>query len=89
MSTRIHRRTVLRGLLGGAAAIEAAISVRALCEGIVPPTINLENVDPVCEALGLNYTPNVAVKKPVRAALANSFGFGGTNATLVLQRRSE
>jgi 3-oxoacyl-[acyl-carrier-protein] synthase II len=73
-------------LLGGAGAMGAFAAVMAIRDGIVPPTINLENVDPVCEALGLNYTPNVAVKKPVRAALANSFGFGGTNASIVVQR---
>jgi len=50
---------------------------------VVPPTINLGTLDPVVAALGLNVTPNVAVHKPVRAALANSFGFGGTNASLV------
>ena len=46
--------------------------------------INLETVDPICAETGLNFTPNTAVKKPVRAALANSFGFGGTNASIVV-----
>jgi len=73
-------------LLGGAGAMGALAAVLAIRDGIVPPTINLENVDPVCAALGLNFTPNVAVKKPVRAALANSFGFGGTNASVVFAR---
>ncbi len=73
-------------LLGGAGAMGAFAAALAIHHGIVPPTINLENVDPACEALGLNFTPNVAVKKPVRAALANSFGFGGTNASIVLKR---
>jgi 3-oxoacyl-[acyl-carrier-protein] synthase II len=50
---------------------------------VVPPTINLGTLDPAVAALGLNVTPNVAVEKPVRAALANSFGFGGTNCSLV------
>ena len=73
-------------LLGGAGAMGALAAVLAIRDGIVPPTINLENVDPVCAALGLNFTPNVAVRKPVRAALANSFGFGGTNASVVFSR---
>ena len=73
-------------LLGGAGAMGAFSAVMAIRDGVVPPTINLENVDPACEALGLNFTPNVAVRKPVRAALANSFGFGGTNASIVVAR---
>jgi 3-oxoacyl-[acyl-carrier-protein] synthase II len=70
-------------LLGGAGAMGAFAAVLAIRDGIVPPTINLENLDPAIAELGLNVTPNVAVKKPVRAALANCFGFGGTNCSLV------
>lgn len=70
-------------LLGGAGAMGAFAAVKAIREGLVPPTINLENIDPEIAALGLNVTPNVAVKKTVRAALANSFGFGGTNCSVV------
>jgi 3-oxoacyl-[acyl-carrier-protein] synthase II len=70
-------------LLGAAGAMGAFAAVKAIQEGVVPPTINLGTLDPVVAALGLNVTPNVAVHKPVRAALANSFGFGGTNASLV------
>jgi 3-oxoacyl-[acyl-carrier-protein] synthase II len=73
-------------LLGGAGAMGVFSAVLAVKEGIVPPTINLENIDPTCEALGLNFTPNTAVKREVRAALANSFGFGGTNASIVVAR---
>jgi 3-oxoacyl-[acyl-carrier-protein] synthase II len=73
-------------LLGGAGAMGVFAAVRAIHDGVIPPTINLDNVDPACEALGINYTPNVAVRKPVRAALANSFGFGGTNASVVVAR---
>jgi 3-oxoacyl-[acyl-carrier-protein] synthase II len=73
-------------LLGGAGAMGVFSAVLAIHHGIIPPTINLENLDPVCADLGLNYTPNAAVKKPVRAALANSFGFGGTNASVVVAR---
>ncbi len=73
-------------LLGGAGAMGAFAAVLAVHHGIVPPTINLANIDPACAATGLNFTPNTAVKKTVRAALANSFGFGGTNASLVVAK---
>jgi 3-oxoacyl-[acyl-carrier-protein] synthase II len=73
-------------LLGGAGAMGVFAATLAVQQGIVPPTLNLDQVDPVCAALGLNYTPREAVRKPVRAALANSFGFGGTNASLVVAR---
>jgi 3-oxoacyl-[acyl-carrier-protein] synthase II len=73
-------------LLGGAGAMGALAAVKAIHEGLVPPTINLADVDPVCAETGLNFTPNTAVKKDVRAALANSFGFGGTNASLVFAK---
>ena len=73
-------------LLGGAGAMGVFAAVLAIRDGIIPPTINLDNVDPACGDLGLNFTPNTAVRKPVRAALANSFGFGGTNASIVVAR---
>src|SRR6185503_16373752 len=73
-------------LLGGAGAMGAFAAVMAIHHGIISPTINLTNIDPDCAATGLNFTPNTAVKKTVRAALANSFGFGGTNASLVFSR---
>lgn len=73
-------------LLGGAGALGAMAATLAIRDGVIPPTINLDNVDPVCAAVGLNFTPKVAVKKKVDAALANSFGFGGTNASLVIRR---
>ena len=73
-------------LLGGAGAMGVFAAVLAIRDGVVPPTINLENIDPACAGLGLNFTPNTAVHKPVRAALANSFGFGGTNASIVVAR---
>jgi 3-oxoacyl-[acyl-carrier-protein] synthase II len=60
--------------------------VHAIASGVITPTINLENVDPNCAALGLNFTPNTAVTKKVDYTLANSFGFGGTNASLVFGR---
>ena len=67
-------------LLGGAGAVEMAACALAIRDGIIPPTINLENPDPECD---LDYTPNKAKQKKVRVALNNSFGFGGHNATLV------
>ncbi len=73
-------------LLGGAGAMGVFSAVMAIRDGIVPPTINLDQIDPTCAALGLNFTPNTAVRKPVRAALANSFGFGGTNASIVVSQ---
>jgi 3-oxoacyl-[acyl-carrier-protein] synthase II len=73
-------------LLGAAGALGAFAAVKAIETGTIAPTINLENVDPACAALGLNFTANQAVRKPVDAALANSFGFGGTNASLVFTR---
>jgi 3-oxoacyl-[acyl-carrier-protein] synthase II len=63
--------------------VEAAICALALREGVVPPTINLVTPDPACD---LDYVPHEARKVPVRAAMSNSFGFGGSNATLVLTR---
>ncbi len=73
-------------LLGAAGAMGSFAAIMAIRDGVVPPTINLETPDPACAALGLNLTPNTAVKKPVRAALANSFGFGGTNASVVFSK---
>jgi 3-oxoacyl-[acyl-carrier-protein] synthase II len=67
-------------LLGGAGAVEMAACLMAMKDGIIPPTINLENPDPECD---LDYTANVAKERKVRVALNNSFGFGGHNATLV------
>jgi 3-oxoacyl-[acyl-carrier-protein] synthase II len=72
-------------LLGAAGAMGALSAIKAISDGVVAPTINLENLDPAVEATGINVTPNTAVRKPVRAALANSFGFGGTNASLVFR----
>lgn len=66
-------------LLGAAGAIEAALTVLALKEGIIPPTINLENPDEACD---LDYVPNTARTKQIQYALSNGFGFGGTNATI-------
>ncbi len=70
-------------LLGGAGVIEAIYTVLTIKHGIIPPTINYEEPDP---ELDLDYVPNIARKAEVRTALSNSFGFGGTNATLVFKR---
>jgi 3-oxoacyl-[acyl-carrier-protein] synthase II len=70
-------------LLGAAGGIEAVFSVLAVQRQVVPPTANLVNVDPACD---LDYVPLVAREMPVRAALSNSFGFGGTNGTLIFSR---
>jgi 3-oxoacyl-[acyl-carrier-protein] synthase II len=73
-------------LLGAAGALGAFAAVLAIDKGTIPATLNLENLDPACEALGLNFTQGSSVAKRVDAALANSFGFGGTNASLVFGR---
>jgi 3-oxoacyl-(acyl-carrier-protein) synthase len=69
--------------LGAAGAMEAAYTALALANGIAPPTINLDRVDPACD---LDYVPHKARPLAIRAALSNSFGFGGTNACLALRR---
>lgn len=70
-------------LLGGAGGLEAGISVLALRDQILPPTVNYENPDPECD---LDYIPNQARKTELVYALSNSFGFGGTNASLLFKR---
>jgi 3-oxoacyl-[acyl-carrier-protein] synthase II len=70
-------------MLGAAGGVEAAFTALALYHGIVPPTINLDNADPECD---LDYVPNRAREVRFTAALSNSFGFGGTNAVLALQK---
>jgi 3-oxoacyl-[acyl-carrier-protein] synthase II len=70
-------------LLGAAGAVEAIYTILALHEQVVPPTINLEDPDPACD---LDYVPNASRPATLRAALSNSFGFGGTNVTLALGR---
>jgi 3-oxoacyl-[acyl-carrier-protein] synthase II len=70
-------------MIGAAGGAEAIFSVLALKEQVIPPTINLENPDPACD---LDYTPNVARPAKLKTALSNSFGFGGTNGTVVFKR---
>jgi 3-oxoacyl-[acyl-carrier-protein] synthase II len=73
-------------LLGGAGGLEAGITILALRDQILPPTVNLENPDPKCD---LDYVPNVARKASLNVALSNSFGFGGTNGSLIFRRWTE
>jgi len=70
-------------MLGAAGGVETALCALALSRGVLPPTINYTTPDPDCD---LDYVPNSAREVRVNAALTNSFGFGGTNACLVLTR---
>ncbi|MEZ5532503.1 MAG: beta-ketoacyl-ACP synthase II [Steroidobacteraceae bacterium] len=70
-------------LLGAAGAVEGIFSVLAIRDGIAPPTINLDHPDPACD---LDYVPNTARRMPIEVAMSNSFGFGGTNGTVVFRR---
>ena len=73
-------------LIGGAGAVEAAISIMVIRHGVIPPTINLTHHDPECD---LDYVPNVARRARVNTILSNSFGFGGHNSVLVIGQYSE
>jgi 3-oxoacyl-[acyl-carrier-protein] synthase II len=75
-------KSMLGHLIGGAGAIEAAICIETILNGVIPPTINLETPDPDCD---LDYVPNVARKATVKTALSNSFGFGGHNSVLIFR----
>ena len=68
--------------LGAAGGIEAIFSILALRDQVVPPTINLDNQDPQCD---LDYVPNEARQSKLSVTMSNSFGFGGTNGTLVFR----
>ncbi len=76
-------KSMIGHLLGAAGGVEAVISVLSIDRGIIPPTINLDNPDPECD---LDYVPHKARKADIRAALSNSFGFGGTNACLLFKK---
>jgi 3-oxoacyl-[acyl-carrier-protein] synthase II len=75
-------KSMIGHLLGAAGAVEAVATVLTIKNGIIPPTINYEHPDPDCD---LDYVPNKAVEYPVKVAISNSFGFGGTNACLVFK----
>jgi 3-oxoacyl-[acyl-carrier-protein] synthase II len=70
-------------LLGAAGGVEGAFAVMAIETGTIPPTINYENKDPECD---LDCVPNQARTANINAAVSNSFGFGGTNATIILKK---
>ncbi|MGQ9820999.1 MAG: beta-ketoacyl-ACP synthase II [Thermogutta sp.] len=74
-------KSQLGHLLGASGGVELVISILAIRNGVIPPTINLENPDPACD---LDYTPNVARERRVRMAMSNSFGFGGHNVSLIV-----
>ena len=75
-------KSMIGHLLGAAGAVEGIFSVLALAKQVAPPTINLDNPDPACD---LDYIPHQPREMPIRTALSNSFGFGGTNGTLIFQ----
>jgi 3-oxoacyl-[acyl-carrier-protein] synthase II len=70
-------------LLGAAGGVEAVFSALAIRDQVAPPTINLDNPDPECD---LDYVPNTARQMKIDVVMTNSFGFGGTNGTLILRK---
>ncbi len=78
-------KSMIGHLLGAAGGIEAVLTTLAIRDQVAPPTINLENPDPECD---LDYVPNQAREMAINIAISNSFGFGGTNGTLILKRYS-
>lgn len=70
-------------LLGAAGGIEAVFTILSICNSVAPPTINQVTADPECD---LDYVPNTARDMEIKAAMSNSFGFGGVNATLIFKR---
>ena len=73
-------------LLGAAGGIEAIFCLKAIGEGVLPPTINLDHPDPDCD---LDYVPHQARKTAIRTAMSNTFGFGGVNAVLIFRKFEE
>ena len=76
-------KSMVGHMFGAAGAVEAMAAVKAIETGIIPPTINYQTPDPDCD---LDYAPNVARERKVRAAMSNSFGLGGHNASIVFRR---
>jgi 3-oxoacyl-[acyl-carrier-protein] synthase II len=79
-------KSMMGHLLGAAGAVELIVCALAIRDGKIPPTINQDTPDPVCD---LDYTPNVAVNKEVNIAMSNSFGFGGHNAVLIIKKYTQ
>jgi 3-oxoacyl-[acyl-carrier-protein] synthase II len=75
-------KSAIGHLLGAAGAVEAIFSILAIRDQVAPPTLNLENPSPGCD---IDLVPKHAKRRPIRRALSNSFGFGGTNASLIFQ----
>ena len=76
-------KSMVGHLLGAAGGVELVASAKTIENGIIPPTINLDNPDPECD---LDYVPHTARECPVKTVMSNSFGFGGTNASLIVAR---
>ena len=76
-------KSMIGHLLGAAGAVEAIFSTLAIRDGVAPPTINLTNPDDGCD---LNYVPGIAQQRDIKVAMSNSFGFGGTNGTLIFKK---
>ena len=76
-------KSQLGHLLGASGGVELIVSVLALTDGVIPPTINLDTPDPQCD---LDYTPNQARQRRLEVVMSNSFGFGGHNGSLVVKR---
>ena len=76
-------KSMIGHLLGAAGGVEAVFCVLAIRDNVIPPTINLNDQDPECD---LDYVPNTAREVDVKIAMSNSFGFGGTNGTLIFKR---
>ncbi|MDD5100823.1 MAG: beta-ketoacyl-[acyl-carrier-protein] synthase II, partial [Syntrophales bacterium] len=70
-------------MFGAAGAVEAILCLKAISEGVLPPTINLDHPDPACD---LDYVPHQARKKAIRTAMSNTFGFGGVNAVVIFRK---
>jgi 3-oxoacyl-[acyl-carrier-protein] synthase II len=78
-------KSMIGHLLGAAGGVEAVFSVLSIRDQVAPPTINLENPDEGCD---LDYVPNTARQMPIKVAISNSFGFGGTNGTVIFRKLS-
>jgi 3-oxoacyl-(acyl-carrier-protein) synthase len=76
-------KSMVGHMFGAAGAVEGLVAIKSVETGIVPPTINYQTPDPDCD---LDYAPNVAKERKIRAAISNSFGLGGHNATVVFRR---